>query len=158
MVQSILQRALLDLSFKRCIEDNKSKLLSEAKTFGLCFLGDGATVKKLPLVNVLGSTANIPPVVLEIHDCHAHMASGGRKDAPYISSIFFDHLEELDPNKNLTDVLFFDGAKNVQKAGEIIEAKYPRVTCLHGAEHCISLFFDDISKLKQIKVSTGIFV
>ncbi len=55
--------------------------------------------------------------------------------------------------KDNTDVFFFDGASNVQKAGLVLEQKYPRAHTLHGAEHVISLFFSDIAKLVPIKVS-----
>jgi hypothetical protein len=50
-----------------------------------------------------------------------------------------------------TDVLFFDGASNVQLAGSVIEAKYPRAMTLHGAEHVISLFFSDVFNFPQFK-------
>ena len=43
----------------------------------------------------------------------------------------------------------------MQKGGEIVVAKNPRVTSLHGCEHVISLFFSDIAKLRPIKVSGG---
>ena len=81
------------------------------------------------------------------------MASGHKKDAPYIANIFLRHIKTHNPRKNLTDLLFFDGARNVQKAGKIIEAKCPGATCLHGAEHSVSLFFSDITKITTIKVS-----
>jgi len=52
-----------------------------------------------------------------------------------------------------TDIFFFDGASNVAKAGQVLQAKFPRSYSLHGGEHVVSLFFDDISKLPPIKVS-----
>ena len=78
------------------------------------------------------------------------MSAGGKKDASYIARLFEPHLRYLDPNKNCVDLFYFDGASNVQKAGDILCAKYPRATCLHGAEHVVSLFFADISKIPQI--------
>ena len=97
-----------------------------------------------------------------IYNCTNHMLAGGTKDASFIAKIFEDHIEDLfsNPNnktmygslKDTTDVFFFDGASNVQKAGDILCAKYPRAHCLHGAEHVISLFFSDISKIEPIKV------
>ena len=60
--------------------------------------------------------------------------------------------------KNLVDLIYFDGTGNVQKVGRIIEAKYPSITSLHGAEHCISLFFSDISKIPLIQVSTNHYI
>jgi hypothetical protein len=49
------------------------------------------------------------------------------------------------------DCVFFDGASNVQKAGRLLEAKYLQLTVLHGAEHVVSLFFADATKLKPVK-------
>ena len=91
--------SLLDLNFKRKEEENLAKLRDGAEVFGLCFLGDGATVKRMPLFNVLGANANTPPVVLEIHDCTKHMEQGGKKDAAYICAIVVDHLESIDAIK-----------------------------------------------------------
>ena len=60
---------LLDISYKNTIEKNEEELKKEADTFGIAFLGDFATIKKMPLLNILGSPANTPPVVLEVKDC-----------------------------------------------------------------------------------------
>ena len=92
-----------------------------------------------------------PAAVLEIVNCTSHLQTGGKKDASYIAGLFLPHLNDLDPQKSLVDLLYFDGASNVQKAGSIIGAIYPRVTCLHGAEHVVSLFFSDISKISSIQ-------
>ena len=50
------------------------------------------------------------------------------------------------------DLCAFDGASNVQKAGAILSTHFPRVTCIHGAEHVVSLFFDDVFKLEHFNV------
>ena len=41
-------------------------------------------------------------------------------------------------------MVYFDGASNVQKAGRILERRFPRITSGSAAEHTTSLFFDDI--------------
>ena len=51
------------------------------------------------------------------------------------------------------DVLFFDGGSNFQLAGIIIQAKFPRITVVHGLEHVLSLAFDGIAAIPVIKVS-----
>ena len=38
------------------------------------------------------------------------------------------------------------------KAGGVLEAKFPRSYALHGGEHIVSLFFDDLLKHKVVKV------
>ena len=49
-------------------------------------------------------------------------------------------------------MFYFDGAANVQKAGDVLMAKFPRSCCFHGGEHVVSLFFSSITKIKPIKV------
>lgn len=120
--------------------------MSDAELYGFCLLGDGATVRGMPLMNVLVTTPNAS-AVLDIIDCTEHMEVGGKKDAKYIASIFQEHIEELDPYGIHLNAILFDGASNVQKAGRVIEAKYPQVSVLHGIEHVISLFFSDVSRL-----------
>jgi hypothetical protein len=49
--------------------------------------------------------------------------------------------------------VFFDGASNVQKAGRLLEAKYPRIHVQTCAAHSVSLFFSDICKnLWQVRL------
>ena len=110
--------------------------------------GDGATVKRKPLVNVLASGGYINTAVLEIVDCTKHMENGGKKDARYISSLFRPHIDSFESEyKNTVDFCTFDGAKNVQKAGEVLQAHFPRIEVSHGAEHVVSLFFQDCFNL-----------
>ena len=144
---------LLELNYQTKYSDNKTNLLKSAQVFGLGFLGDGATVKRMPLMNIIASCADTPPITISIHDCTKHMQVGGKKDASYVAGIFEDKVREYDPNNTLTDLFFFDGALNVQKAGKILVAKFPHSFCFHGGEHVVSLFFSSISKIKPIKVS-----
>ena len=41
----------------------------------------------------------------------------------------------------------FDGASNVQLAGELLKIHYPRISVMRGVEHTVSLFFNDVSKI-----------
>jgi len=51
------------------------------------------------------------------------------------------------------DIFYFDGASNLQKAGRLLVATYPRASCLHGGEHISSLFFADLAKMPPIGMS-----
>jgi hypothetical protein len=75
-----------------------------------------------------------------------HLVDGGKKDATFISSLFDPWIQKLDPDSTRIDCVFFDGASNVQKAGQLLAAKYPRIHVQHCAAHSVSLFFSDISK------------
>ena len=143
---------LLDINFANISAINKANLLKEAAVFGVVIMGDGATIHRMPLLNILAMSGSTPPLTVGIVDCTKHMAAGGKKDATYIAEIFEDKVEEYDPNHTLTDLFFFDGASNVQKAGEVLMAKYPRTFCCHGGEHVVALFFTSLSKIKPIKV------
>ena len=44
---------LLELSYQSAWEVNKQLLISEGETFGISMLGDGATISKMPLINIL---------------------------------------------------------------------------------------------------------
>ncbi len=68
-------------------------------------------------------------------------------------NFFKEKVDEFDPSKVHTDSFFFDGAANVQKAGQILCAHFPWAMCFHGGEHVLSLFFSDLSRLGAIKVS-----
>ena len=143
---------LLDLNYRNTYERNKAELLKEVKMFGLAFMGDGATIHRMPLMNILAMSGVTPPITISIQDCSKHMADGGKKDALYIADMFEEKVIEYDPEKIYTDVFFFDGASNVQKAGEVLMARFPRTFCFHRGEHVVSLFFSSIAKIKPIKV------
>ena len=80
------------------------------------------------------------------------MEEGGKKDAQYIAKLFEGKVLEYNPPLLCIDVFYFDGASNVQKAGEILMAKFPLSFCFHGGEHVVSLFFSSIAKIKPVKV------
>jgi hypothetical protein len=132
-------------------KEQMKTLLSEARVFGITVFGDGATIKTVPLVNVLASCVNNPFALLEIANCTA-LAEGGKKDAKYITKIITPLIQLMESEEDmhkkiysgLVDLVFFDGASNVQNAGEILRAFNPRITVEHGAEHVVSLFFADI--------------
>ena len=127
--------------FKRKGAKHLANIDEEAAVFGHNFLGDGETVKMMRLINEIELSANMSPVVLEIHYCLDHMDAGREKDVPYIAAIFFHHLTVIDKKRNLTDLIFFYRVLNVQKSGKVIEYTFPRVTCLHWAEHYVALLF-----------------
>jgi hypothetical protein len=143
---------LLDLNYLNTYELNKADLLKEVKVFGLAFMGGCATIHRMPLLNILAMTGVTPPITVSIQDCSKHMAEGGKKDASYIADLFEKKVLEYDPQRIYTDVFYFDGASNVQKAGDVLMARFPRSFCFHGGEHVVSLFFSSIVKIKPIKV------
>jgi hypothetical protein len=144
---------LLDLNYANIYQQNKAELLKFSKVFGLAFLGNGATIHRMALINILAMSGATPPMTISVQDCMKHMAEGGKKDASYIADLFKEKVMEYDPMKTCTEVFYFDGASNVQKAGEVLMARFPCSFRFHGGEHVVSLFFLSIAKIKPVKVS-----
>jgi len=119
---------LLDINYEKTYNLNKAKaeLIREAQVFGFAWMGDGTTIHKMPLMNILAlNGTSTPPMTVSIHDCTKHMEVGGKKDATFIAELFEVKVLEYDPQLLCTDVFYFDGASNVQKAGEILMEKFP---------------------------------
>jgi Protein of unknown function (DUF 659) len=150
--RNLLAGRLLDVLYNNKMKQQMLELRACSSIFGISLLSDGATVKRMPLINILASGVEKRAAVLEVVDCSGHMAQGSKKDAKYIAGLLKPHIKMLDPDEDIVDLLWFDGASNVQKAGEILEATFPRATSLHGAEHVTSLFFSDIAKLAPIRM------
>ncbi len=54
-------------------------LMKNAKTFWVAWFGDGATIKCMPLLNLLALCGEEPPVLISIFDCSDHMSEGGKR-------------------------------------------------------------------------------
>ena len=143
---------LLTANYNHVWDQSVADLKKGADIYGLTFYGDGATIQRNPKMNLLCAGVHNPCAVLDIADCSGHMSRGGKKDAAYIARLFLPIMRKLDPEKCLGDLLYFDGASNVQKAAEIISKHFPRCTVLHGGEHVVSLYFSDIFHLDQFKM------
>ena len=100
----------------------------------------------MPLFNILVAGADTPPFVQKVHDFTKELSKGLNKTGGLIADKCLEVMLELDPDKILFDCCFFDGASNVQKAGELLSQKYPQLSVFHGAEHVVSLFFNDLFK------------
>ena len=47
-------------------------------------------------------------------------------------------------NTGVVDVVYFDGARNCDVAGDLLEKLFQRITAIHGTEHVLSLYFQDV--------------
>ena len=66
------------------------------------------------------------------------MMAAGKKDAWYISKQILPLMQHTDPKKNRINVVSFDGAYNVQKAGDLLREHYPQISVLQGIEHTVA--------------------
>ncbi len=147
--------ALLDANYTSYQKSSLNNLLMNANVFGLGIYGDGATIGKIPMMNILAASANNPNCVIDIIDCSRHMSEGGKKDAYYICQQMLPKMRLLDPDKILFDWISFDGASNVQKAGSLIEQYFPRCTVSTGVEHTVSLLFGRVMAVRPMKEMCG---
>ena len=69
------------------------------------------------------------------------------KDGTFICNIFIEHTKIIEPNRTITDVVIFDGASNVYIGGELMKTHCPKLTLMHGVEHTVSLFLNDVYKI-----------
>ena len=143
---------LLDENFATHQATNETSIMKEASIYGITMYGDGATIKKKPLINILAAGVHNSAAILEIKDCSGHMSSGGKKDAAYIASLFKEKIQRFESIcPNVVDLSIFDGASNVQKAGKVLEQYYPRMYTIHGGEHVMSLFFKDCFNVSTLQ-------
>ena len=82
--QRAVSGRLMDSLFKTARDEQLQSLCQEADHFGISIFGVGATIQKIPLINILAASPNNPFALLDIVDCSSHLAAGGKKDAPYI--------------------------------------------------------------------------
>ena len=75
--------------------------------------------------NVMAFNGYSYPVVVAIKDCTGHLSKDGKKDALFIANIFSGLFLDFDVGKNRADIFYFDGASNVQKAGAVLEVRFP---------------------------------
>jgi hypothetical protein len=141
---------LMDVNFVRHTNRVRKDLETDKEIYGLSLFGDAATVRKMPMINILASGIHSSAACLSIVNCSQQMIRG-KKDGAYIARLFMPHLKELDPHKEDVDCLYFDGGSNFQLAGKILQAQYPRISVLHGVEHLSALFFSDIAKHPEVK-------
>ena len=74
----------MDKNFQAYWEGNHDLFLSVALVMGTFWLGDGSTIGKAPLINIMGEAGDIPLVVVGILDCTQQLVEGGKKDARFM--------------------------------------------------------------------------
>ena len=103
----------MDHNYNSCTEQNVGLIGKYAEVFGITWIIDGAAIFRMPLANIPVMCGDVPPTVVDIHDCTGHMVEGGKKDAEYLAEVIEDEVKKYDTYKTCTDVFYFDGADNV---------------------------------------------
>ena len=76
--RKLISKDIFDVIHDQNMERNLRLIKKESEIFGLLFLGDGATISRVPLLNILVSGKNLPLAVSELVDCQGHLADGGK--------------------------------------------------------------------------------
>ncbi len=127
-------------------------LLLEVDVFGLKIYGDGATIKSVPLINILAAGPNNPFALLDIVDCTTYLQNEGKKDALYVAEMILPLIQRMEQtsdtrnkkHRGTVDFVLMEGESNVQKGGRILAIHYPCITVGHCVVHLVSLFFKDV--------------
>ena len=77
---------LLGANYVAYQSDQMIKLLMNVDIFGLGTFGYGATIVKVPMMNILACLARNPSCVLDFVDCSDHVAKENKKDAFFIAN------------------------------------------------------------------------
>ena len=122
----------MNLNFQVTSNKSISKLLQDAEVFGLGWLGDGATIKQMPLLNILVLCVSAPPTVVSIVDCTKHISDGGQKNATYMIEKFQRKVNEINTDKLLSDFFLLQWCIKCPNCW--------RSSCVHGTPvQCISM-------------------
>ena len=70
---------LLDAHFASNQKHGLEALLSDVDTYGLGIFGDGATIVRTPMMNILASSPNNPCCVLDVVECSNQIAEGSKR-------------------------------------------------------------------------------
>src|SRR5210317_2133802 len=141
--------------------------------YGLTLIMDGATIDKLPLVDILVASPSLPVTLLDIVDCTQHLQgktilaeeTNGlgssnleiindnelrTKNGKYLSGILDQKIQELDPSGLYVDLIAVDGAGDMQKCGALVSCKHPRVQTIWCHFHQCNKVFEQVQALAPI--------
>ncbi len=79
--QAAITGKLFNATYDTYMAKVKSEIERDADLLGLTIYGDGATINKRPMINVMTSSVYNPQALCDVIDCLDHMADGGIKDA-----------------------------------------------------------------------------
>ena len=145
-----VQGQLLDNCFEKNIKNQHEKLLNRADMYGLHFQGDGAKINNTALLNILDRGGYLPVSVKNIMDCTGHITGGHNKDAKFVAGVFFDPMNDLDPEKRIVYLHMFYGSSVCRKAKNILKVVYPIMSCISVADHTYHNVFKGWVSIEEI--------
>ena len=91
--------SLLEANYVAYHTNAMTRLMTNVDVFGMAIYGDGATIVKVPMINILASSAGNPNCIVDVIDCSEHMSEGEKKDAFYICQQILPQMRVRDPQR-----------------------------------------------------------
>ena len=132
---------LLTNNYNSTHEESLASLTDDADIFGLTFLGDGATIKKMPLINALAlaMTGTTPPVVLSIEGCIEHRLRAARRMLHSLQSFLSHTLRKLtQPRTKPTYSFLTVPPMSRRPGGSLRQSILARTACTEGSMSFLS--------------------
>jgi len=107
-----------------------------------------ATIGGHACLDILGSGTHVQAVVLDIVDCHDHLADGGIKDGKFVHKKTQPWVEKIGPEA--FNVWTTDGGSNMVLVGKCLKAQCPRLHLHRSIDHAMSLTLEEIAKIPEI--------
>jgi len=139
---------LLDIDYKVQEAASLKALKNGADLGGNQFCSDFATIGGHACLDILGSGPHVQTTVLDIVECHEHLADGGIKDGKYVHKKTQPWVEKIGPAN--FDVWTTDGGSNMVLTGKHLKAQYPHLHLHRGIGHGMSLTLEEIAKIPEI--------
>ena len=137
---------LLDSLYGTSFKGTMTTLLSKVETFGLTIYGDGATIKSVPLINILTAGPNNPFDLMDIVDCTTHLQNQGKKDALYIAQMILPLIERMENTRDIrnkkhsgiVDLVLMDGASNLSSHNRWALCRALGIAIFQGCLYAVS--------------------
>ena len=115
---------LLDNYFENNIKNQREKLLNRADIYGLHFQSDGATIKDMPILNILsgGFTYLYQSKILWAVQVTSQAVT---RIMQFFAEVFFDPMNEHDPEEKLMELHIFDWVSVCIKAQKYLRLSIP---------------------------------
>jgi len=106
--------SLLDCHYEIHMKEMYQHLWWDTDAFGVTIYGDGDTINKRPMINIMAASACDPQYLIHVVSYLDHMADEGIKDACYLVSQYIHAIVKLDEKWTIYNMPTFAGASKVQ--------------------------------------------
>ncbi len=146
------------LSFQVTYDINIARLLQDAEMFGLGWLGDGATIRQMSLLNFLVLCENAPPRVLSLVDSILHMNDVGIFNVAYTMEQSQKKVNEIYQGRGVTDWFFLRWCIKWSNQWCTLVCNLSLIYVFPRTGASFVLVFSDFFNLKPTQINTLLLV